>query len=62
MSRRVSAISTSVTSESAAQARWLRMAPFGLPVVPDVYMSVQGSPSATCTSGGASLAFAIRSS
>ena len=32
-------------------ARWLRMAPFGLPVVPEVYISVHGSAGATGCAG-----------
>ena len=62
VSRRLSPISTSVTSDSMALPRWLRMAPFGLPVVPEVYISVQGSSALTSTSGRASRAVAIRSS
>ena len=46
-SRRLNPISTSVTSDSMALPWWLRMAPFGLPVVPEVYISVQGSSALT---------------
>jgi hypothetical protein len=31
------------TRDSSAVASWLRIAPLGLPVVPDVYMSASGS-------------------
>ena len=44
-------MSSAVTSEMSALPAWLRIAPFGLPVVPDVYMSAQVSSGATSTGG-----------
>src|SRR5215203_4784813 len=42
-SSRWSESSISVTSERRTAALWLRTTPFGLPVVPEVYISVHGS-------------------
>ncbi len=62
LSRRLRPISTSVTSDSMALPRWLRIAPFGLPVVPEVYINVQGSSAETGTFGSPAPAIAISSS
>ena len=43
VSSRVKPMSSAVTSEISALPSWLRIAPFGLPVVPDVYISAQVS-------------------
>jgi hypothetical protein len=47
---------------SIAMPRWLRIAPLGLPVVPDVYMRHQASSGDTGTPGSAAGAPAIKSS
>ena len=40
-----------MTIDSSTALRWLRTTPFGLPVVPDVYISVHGSDRATFCAG-----------
>ncbi len=45
-----------------AAPRWLRIAPFGFPVVPEVYISIQGSSGDTATSGSPGLPWARKSS
>ena len=62
MSRQLKPNSISVTSESTALPPCDRIAPLGRPVVPEVYISVQGSEAATGTAGSASLAAAINAS
>src|SRR5215813_8676443 len=60
VSSRPNPISTSVESESCALARWLRIAPFGLPVVPEVYISVHVSSGPTGVAGSPSRCAAER--
>ena len=43
VSSRVKPMSSAVTSEISALPAWLRIAPFGWPVVPDVYISAHVS-------------------
>ena len=62
VSSRVSPMSSAVTSEMSALPAWLRIAPFGLPVVPDVYISAHVSSGATATAGAAAGAAAISAS
>jgi hypothetical protein len=45
-----------------APPRWLRIAPLGRPVVPELYINVQGSAGSTLASGSCSRAAASRSS
>src|SRR4051794_20611933 len=54
--------SSAVVSDNVALAAWLRMAPLGRPVVPEVYISAQGSSGRTGTPGSASLARSISAS
>jgi pimeloyl-ACP methyl ester carboxylesterase len=54
--------SISVTIESSTALRWLRTTPLGLPVVPEVYISVQGSDRATSCCGSPLLPAARKSS
>ena len=48
---RAKPMSSALTSEMSALPAWLRIAPLGRPVVPDVYMSAHVSVGATSTSG-----------
>ena len=51
-----------VTSDISAPAPWLRIAPLGAPVVPDVYIRVQKSLASTPAAGSLSRARAMMSS
>ena len=62
VSWRVKPISSAVASAISVLPSWLRMAPLGRPVVPEVYISAHGSPGFTVTAGGAVEAAAISAS
>ena len=54
--------SISVTSDRSALPWWLRTAPLGLPVVPEVYISIQGSAASAGAAGSVSRADASSNS
>ena len=62
VSSRAKPMSSAVTSEMRALPLWLRIAPFGRPVVPDVYISAHVSSGATATSGRVAAPRAISAS
>ena len=62
VSSRVKRISSAVASAISVLPSWLRIAPLGRPVVPEVYISAQGSVGRTVTPGSAVEAAAISAS
>jgi hypothetical protein len=62
LSARFEASSTQVISASMAMPRWVRMAPLGRPVVPEVYIRHQASSGWTAASGSLSEAEESKSS
>lgn len=59
VSSRVKPISRAVARAIRVLPSWLRTAPFGRPVVPEVYIRAQGSPGLTAMFGGSALAWAM---
>ena len=62
MSSRVKPISSAVTNEISALPAWLRIAPLGRPVVPEVYISAQVSSGRTATAASSAEARSISDS
>ena len=62
MSSREKPNSSAVASASSALPSWLRMAPLGWPVVPEVYISANGSSGFTVDGRRAGAAAAISAS
>ncbi len=62
LSSRVRPNSSAVAQAISALPSWLRIAPLGRPVVPEVYISAKRSSGLTSAGGAAALALAISAS